>query len=53
MKDDINFNGSGAPFEAGTWNVRTLHQAGNLQNVIMELEENGLDLMGVAEVRWT
>ena len=49
----INFNGHGAPLKLGTWNVRTLHRAGKLDNCIMEMKDHGVDLMGLAEVRWT
>ena len=48
----FNLNGSGASLKLGTWNVRTLHQAGKLQNCIMEMEDHKVDAMGLAEVRW-
>eukprot|EP00794_Sanderia_malayensis_P015552 gene15552-17137_t len=36
-----------------TWNVRTLYQDGNIENLIQEVEEMRLDITGIAEVRWT
>ena len=35
-----------------TWNVRTMHQAGKLQNVKEEAIRLKLDIFGLAEVRW-
>ena len=35
-----------------TWNVRTMHQAGKLQNVKEEAIRLNLDILGLAEVRW-
>ena len=37
----------------GTWNVNTLYQAGKLNNVEREMKRLKLDILGVAEVRWT
>ena len=37
----------------GTWNVRTLHQAGKLDNLFQELDALKTDIMGISEVRWT
>ena len=42
-----------APMILGTWNVRTLLQAGKLDNLIQEIEEIGMDIIGIAETRWT
>lgn len=36
----------------GTWNVRTLLQAGKLENAKREMYKNKLDVLGMAEVRW-
>ncbi|GFO45128.1 craniofacial development protein 2-like [Plakobranchus ocellatus] len=36
-----------------TWNVRTLHQKGKLENVVKEMERMTLNIVGLAEVRWT
>ena len=37
----------------GTWNVRTLYQAGKIDNCIQEMKRYDMDLVGLAEVRWT
>ncbi|GFN88270.1 craniofacial development protein 2 [Plakobranchus ocellatus] len=36
-----------------TWNVRTLHQKVKLENVDKEMERMNLNILGIAEVRWT
>ena len=36
----------------GTWNVRTLLQAGKLENLKEETRRNKVDVMGISEVRW-
>ena len=36
----------------GTWNVRTLYQAGKLDNLIQEMESMRLDILGIAETHW-
>jgi len=41
------------PLKIGTWNVRTLFQAGKFDNLLMEMEELNVDIMGVSETRWT
>ena len=35
-----------------TWNVRTMYQAGKLENIVLETKRKGIDIMGLAEVRW-
>ena len=35
-----------------TWNVRTMHQTGKLQNVKEEAIRLKVDILGLAEVRW-
>ena len=37
----------------GTWNVRTLYQAGKVENLMIEMNRLKVDIMGLAEVRWT
>ena len=37
----------------GTWNVRTLYQSGKIDNCMMEMERLQIDVLGLAEVRWT
>ena len=36
----------------GAWNVRTLLQAGKLENLKEEMRRNKVDVMGISEVRW-
>ena len=37
----------------GTCNVRTLFQPEKLNNLIQELNKLKIDIMGIAETRWT
>ena len=37
----------------GTWNCRTLHKPGKLDNLIQELNHMKINIMGIAETRWT
>ena len=37
----------------GTWNVRTLFQAGKLDNLVQEFDSLKLDILGIAETHWT
>ena len=37
----------------GTWNVNTLYQSGKLINVEREMRRLKLNILGVAEVRWS
>ena len=36
----------------GTWNIRTLYQAGKLENVSREMSRYNLEILGLSEVRW-
>ncbi|KAK3698846.1 hypothetical protein RRG08_028701 [Elysia crispata] len=36
-----------------TWNVRTLYQEGKIENVIKEMDRMNLNIVGLAETRWT
>ena len=36
-----------------TWNVRTLYQCGRTEQVIKEMENYKIDILGVSEMRWT
>ncbi|GFR87055.1 craniofacial development protein 2 [Elysia marginata] len=40
------------PLVIGTWKVRTLYQAGKLDNLIQETDALKVDIMGIAETRW-
>ena len=37
----------------GTWNVRTLYQAGKLDNLVKEMERLKVNVFGISETRWT
>ncbi len=37
----------------GTWNVRTLYQAGKLPQLIREFNNYKLQILGISEMRWT
>ena len=39
-------------FKIGCWNVRSLYQTGKLNNLLMEMNELKIDIMGISEVRW-
>ena len=36
-----------------TWNVCTLYQKGQLENVMQEMQRLEIDVLGLSEVRWT
>ena len=36
----------------GTWNVRTLHQKGKLDNAVQEMNRMKISILGLAEMRW-
>ncbi|KAK3750258.1 hypothetical protein RRG08_041287 [Elysia crispata] len=36
-----------------TWNVITLYQEGKIENVIKEMDRMNLNIVGLAETRWT
>jgi len=36
----------------GTWNVRSLHQTGKLENVMQEMRRMNIDILGIAETFW-
>jgi len=36
----------------GTWNVRTLNQGGELENLKTEMQKNEVFVLGFSEVRW-
>ncbi|MCH9665805.1 MAG: hypothetical protein K0U41_08180 [Gammaproteobacteria bacterium] len=37
----------------GTWNVRTLYQAGKLDNVRQEMDRLEINILGICETRWS
>lgn len=43
----------GRLLKIGTWNVRTLHKAGNFECLMKEMKAMKMDIMGISETRWT
>ena len=39
--------------KVGCWNVRTMFAAGKLEEVSREMNNYGLDILGISEARWT
>ena len=37
----------------GTWNVRTMYEAGKTAQVVAEMRNYGLNILGICESRWT
>ena len=52
-QDVLTMHRKGSNLVLGTWNLRTLWALGKLENAIMEMESHNIDLLGVAEMRWT
>ncbi len=40
-------------FKIAPWNVRTLYQCGRTEQVIQEMENYKIDVLGVSEMGWT
>ena len=51
--EDINWEARGQTLMIATWNVRTMFQAGKLDNVIQEMDNINFDVLGLCETRWT
>ena len=45
-------NPSASEMKIGTWNVRTMLRNGKLENVQQEMMKNGINILGLSEVRW-
>lgn len=41
-----------ANIRIGTWNVKTMSQAGKINNAIQEMTRMNLDIVGISEMRW-
>jgi 2C-methyl-D-erythritol 2,4-cyclodiphosphate synthase len=39
-------------YKIGNWTVRTLNQAGKLENLKTEMQKNEVSVLGVSDVRW-
>ena len=42
-----------SPFVIGCWNVRTLYQTGKLAQVLKEMKQYKINILGITESRWT
>ena len=51
--DVLTMHRKGCNLVLGTWNVRTLYAIGKLENTLMEMKNHKIDIMGIAEMRWT
>ena len=51
--DALSLKTRGKRLRIATWNVRTLYKAGKLDNLIQEANRMKLDIIGIAETRWT
>ena len=51
--DGVVLKTRGRCLKIGTWNVRTLYRPGKLDNLIQEMENINLDILDIAETRWT
>ena len=51
--DSVVLKTRGKPLKIGTWNVRTLYQAGKLANALQEMNSMNIDILGLADTRWT
>ncbi|KAG1682425.1 Craniofacial development protein 2 [Nymphon striatum] len=51
--DVVNMKTRKLGLRTATWNVRSMWQAGKLDNVIQEMETMRLDILGLCETRWT
>ena len=51
--DVLTMHRKGSDLVLGTWNVRTLHAAGKLENAIKEMESHKIGILGIGEMRWT
>ena len=51
--DVLTMHRKGSHLVLGTWNVRTLHAIGKLENAIKEMESHKIGILGVGEMRWT
>lgn len=51
--DVVNLKTRKLGLRIATWNVRSMWQAGKLDNVIQEMETMRLDILGLCETRWT
>ena len=51
--DVLTMHQTGSFLKIATWNVRTLFKIGKLENALLEMKKNQIDILGIAEMRWT
>ena len=51
MFEDIKWKTRGQTLRIATWNVRTMFQAGKIDNVIQEMDNMNFDVLGLSEIR--
>ena len=51
-RQQVTFCNTRSKVRIATWNVRTIHQPGKLENIKNEANRVNLDMLGLAEVRW-
>ena len=50
--DCVNIQSGSSTLNTVTWNARTLHQLGNLENLRQEAEALDVEILGILEVRY-
>lgn len=43
---------TGSSMKIGTWNVKSIYEAGKVHNVIQEMQRLKVNIMGISETRW-
>ena len=51
--EEVVLKTRGKLLKLGTWYVRALYKAGSFDNALKEINTMKLDIIGLAEVRWT
>ena len=51
--DGVSLKTRGRTLCIGTWNVRTMFQAGKIDNIVQEMTWMNNDILGLCETRWT
>lgn len=52
LNDNQSIKVSKKPIKLFTWKVRTMFQAGKINNAIAEMDRLEIDIMGISEMRW-
>ena len=51
-KAKVKFKKLALWLKIGTWNVRTMSEAGKIDNIIQEMDRLQIIVLGIAEIRW-